>query len=542
MRKLKNHSLVSKNDEFCIQNKGFCIQNKELQGTFVFKMMNFADMADKEREAASHAIAKYERDIAKWKKELEALTPRPVRETKKPGSYLEEDFNEMTRGGEGAPKRRHGEKAPPKLFNKVVQVDGHGERYFYVLTYIPDLFWCRVAPMRQAGVFTADREKAAKNVTGRPRWMLEPEGAGGGELDISASRCTQVKARAVRRVQDADKEEWDMVDKPEKKPEKVRPVVDAAAASADGEEELKPSSADETTVEEDDEMQTEDLSAKELTRAKKASVPAPKPKQLKPKHQADDFAPANPGSLSRPAQPAPVARQPPVERPIPLQRLPKVRAQNLPPRDPDKPACSRCKLGRGVCRKWNVSGHLQGEAPQPKTKKPDPEPVEEAAAAPAEEPVTAEALNPTATVPALAEGTAAGEGAAGGAEAEALQPEDGQGASSSQRSPPETSPTSPTDEESEEEIAASAAAAAATAAAAAAAVAAAAAGVAVEAVAAGGEAEAAGDEAVMASTAAGDMAGHEDGDGAGKRKREEPEGFMGSKYAALFAIFVVAGD
>ena len=51
--------------------------------------------------------------------------------------------------------------------------------------------------------------------------------------------------------------------------------------------------------------------------------------------------------------------------PIPPERLAKVRAQNLPPRDPDKPACSRCKLGRGICRKWNITGHLQGEQPKP---------------------------------------------------------------------------------------------------------------------------------------------------------------------------------
>jgi hypothetical protein len=30
------------------------------------------------------------------------------------------------------------------------------------------------------------------------------------EVDVSAGRCTVQRARAVRRVQDADKEEWDV--------------------------------------------------------------------------------------------------------------------------------------------------------------------------------------------------------------------------------------------------------------------------------------------------------------------------------------------
>jgi|EP01046_Picozoa_sp_COSAG06_P001497 hypothetical protein len=301
----------------------------------------FVDMAEQEKEAAAPALAKYEREIGKWKKEMDSLLPRPVRDTKRP-SYLEDDglmdFEEATRGGDGGQPRRATEKQPPKLFNKVVRVDGLGERYYYVLTYIPDLFWCRVAPMRQAGTFSADREKAAKNVTGRPRWMLEPEGEGGGELDVSAMRCQQVKARAVRRVQDADKEEWDVSDPKPTKAEKVsttsttgeteaveQPVgVEPATEELEGKAEEKPTSADDAAGPVDD-MQTDEPSA---------------------------------GSV----EPASTQDQPETT----TAASHRVRQQNLPPRDPDAPACRLCKLGRGVCRKWNLSGHLQGEPPNSK--------------------------------------------------------------------------------------------------------------------------------------------------------------------------------
>eukprot|EP01047_Picozoa_sp_COSAG01_P006014 COSAG01_NODE_214_length_21729_cov_684.831623_6_plen_62_part_00 len=49
------------------------------------------------------------------------------------------------------------------LFNKVVTVDGKslqgGVDYYFILTYIPDLQWCRVAPLTQRGVFGKERGK-----------------------------------------------------------------------------------------------------------------------------------------------------------------------------------------------------------------------------------------------------------------------------------------------------------------------------------------------------------------------------------------------
>ena len=75
--------------------------------------------------------------------------------------------------------------------------------YFYVLTYIPDLQWTRLAPMQQDGVF----ENRYSSVAGRAKWVLVPEGQGH-EIDVSASRCAIVRSKAVCRTKDADEEQW----------------------------------------------------------------------------------------------------------------------------------------------------------------------------------------------------------------------------------------------------------------------------------------------------------------------------------------------
>jgi hypothetical protein len=100
------------------------------------------------------------------------------------------------------------------LFNKVVKLNSDGQheagdefKYYYVLTYIPDLFWCHLAPMRQDGYFSSQKSRSA----GRPRWKLVHEGAGK-ELDISADVCEVVKARTMKGCADADREEWDILD------------------------------------------------------------------------------------------------------------------------------------------------------------------------------------------------------------------------------------------------------------------------------------------------------------------------------------------
>jgi hypothetical protein len=97
---------------------------------------------------------------------------------------------------------------PTNFFNKVVTVKGESlvgdYDYFFVLTYIPDLQWCRLAPLVQDGVFGRDR--GARK--GWPRWVLAQDE--GSEMDVSAARCKACRAKAVNRSADADAEEWEI--------------------------------------------------------------------------------------------------------------------------------------------------------------------------------------------------------------------------------------------------------------------------------------------------------------------------------------------
>ena len=105
----------------------------------------------------------------------------------------------------GAPK-----PPPRQLFNRVVSIDGEEvHAYWYVLTYLPDLQWCHVAPLRQNGVFGAG--EAPDESLGRPRWMLLPEEEGG-EMDVGAARCRIMTALEIKKTKEnADEEEWDIV-------------------------------------------------------------------------------------------------------------------------------------------------------------------------------------------------------------------------------------------------------------------------------------------------------------------------------------------
>jgi hypothetical protein len=61
--------------------------------------------------------------------------------------------------------------------------------------------------MIQVGTFGSDKRKAE----GRPKWKLVDESLGK-EVDISSSFCIPIKSRSMKRTQDADKEEWDIID------------------------------------------------------------------------------------------------------------------------------------------------------------------------------------------------------------------------------------------------------------------------------------------------------------------------------------------
>ena len=80
----------------------------------------------------------------------------------------------------------------PKLFNRVVRIDGESDyAYWYVLTYLPDLQWCHVAPLEKRGTFPEGSGASA----GRPRWMTVSEEEGG-EIDVGAGRCHIMRVRA----------------------------------------------------------------------------------------------------------------------------------------------------------------------------------------------------------------------------------------------------------------------------------------------------------------------------------------------------------
>jgi hypothetical protein len=99
------------------------------------------------------------------------------------------------------------------LYNKVVRLkpgamtEGSNYTYWYVLTYIPDLQWCHLAPMIQDGTFGMDKPKAS----GKTKWRLLDEKYGQ-EVDISSKYCIPVKSKSMKKTLDADKEEWDIID------------------------------------------------------------------------------------------------------------------------------------------------------------------------------------------------------------------------------------------------------------------------------------------------------------------------------------------
>jgi len=85
--------------------------------------------------------------------------------------------------------------------------------YYYVLTFIPDLQWVHLIPMRKVGVFGPEHRDAK----GRPIWMIVGEDEGK-EMDTTASLCKPVTALTMKNSADADDEQWDIYDNGEVPP------------------------------------------------------------------------------------------------------------------------------------------------------------------------------------------------------------------------------------------------------------------------------------------------------------------------------------
>jgi high mobility group protein B1 len=105
--------------------------------------------------------------------------------------------------------------------------------YFYVLTYIPDLQWVHLIPMRKVGVF--DENKHPKS-DGRPIWMIVSEDEGK-EFDTSAANCKVVSSRTINNSADADEEQWDIYESGDKPP--LAPIFAPRKSAQD----LKPSTS-----------------------------------------------------------------------------------------------------------------------------------------------------------------------------------------------------------------------------------------------------------------------------------------------------------
>jgi len=151
-------------------------------------------------QQATKARAQYKQDMTAYKKEMKDF--RSKHEDWFQAQEFEESDSQPCSKGSGY----------KNLFNKVVKLNSEGLRqvgtefeYYYVLTYIPDLFWCHLAPMRRAGIHTS------KRAAGRTKWMLVDESEGK-ELDITGGVCVALKSRSMKGCEDADKEEWDIID------------------------------------------------------------------------------------------------------------------------------------------------------------------------------------------------------------------------------------------------------------------------------------------------------------------------------------------
>ena len=118
-------------------------------------------------------------------------------------------------------------------------------KYWFCLTFIPDLQWCHLVPMVPVGEFCCGEEKnkVPASWTGMPKWKLVDERLGQ-EIDLSSRYVIPVKSRETKKSADANKEEWAIFDTDEgkenersKKPSKRRRLKAPGQPSSDTKEE-----------------------------------------------------------------------------------------------------------------------------------------------------------------------------------------------------------------------------------------------------------------------------------------------------------------
>ena len=155
----------------------------------------YQEKYEESRAEYMEAMKKYEADMARFQREGPDLA----------ASSEKEEFN---------------------LLEKVVRlkstdgiVGASKFEYYYVLTFIRDLHWVHLIPMRKNGVFGPECPDAC----GRPIWGIVGEDEGK-EIDTTASLCQPVTAITMRNSADADDEQWSIYDHGEIPPP-PRPIV-----------------------------------------------------------------------------------------------------------------------------------------------------------------------------------------------------------------------------------------------------------------------------------------------------------------------------
>ena len=139
---------------------------RENPGMSIRELKKF--MSSKWKEMAGIDRAKYEDKYKKTKKAYEEATKEYERDLKE-FRTANPDWNPNIA------------KKDDALVNAVVKLNGHEEGdgrfdYYYVLTFIPDLQWCHLAPLRQSGTWGPGKEWRAK-------WVLVDESEGK-EVDV----------------------------------------------------------------------------------------------------------------------------------------------------------------------------------------------------------------------------------------------------------------------------------------------------------------------------------------------------------------------
>eukprot|EP00578_Thalassiosira_sp_NH16_P000369 CAMPEP_0181140362 /NCGR_PEP_ID=MMETSP1071-20121207/35265_1 /TAXON_ID=35127 /ORGANISM="Thalassiosira sp., Strain NH16" /LENGTH=1283 /DNA_ID=CAMNT_0023227311 /DNA_START=344 /DNA_END=4195 /DNA_ORIENTATION=+ len=156
----------------------------------------YQDRSESSRAVFRQAMKKYEADMELFQRE--SIISRDIPEATAVDSSLLEKVIKL--------KSNHGISGVSKF------------EYYYVLTFIPDLQWVHLIPMRKVGVFGPEHPDAS----GRPIWMIFGEDEGK-EFDANAEGCQVVTAITMNNSPDADDEQWNIYDNGEIPPP-PRPV------------------------------------------------------------------------------------------------------------------------------------------------------------------------------------------------------------------------------------------------------------------------------------------------------------------------------